>query len=93
MSPSGLNSALDFEATGSRLRDLGGRPNVPSGASSARRERRGRDRPSGLPGLAMRYHFPRVLAPLRADARFGGIMERVHEFWGMEPDGSFPEGE
>ena len=45
------------------------------------------------PTLVMHYHFPRVLAPLRADARFGGIMERVHEFWGLEPDGSFPEGE
>ena len=45
------------------------------------------------PTLVMHYHFPRVLAPLRADPRFGGIMERVHESWGLEPDGSFPEVE
>jgi len=45
------------------------------------------------PALAMHFHFPHEFEPLRADPRFESLMERVHESWGLEPDGSLPGGE
>jgi len=42
------------------------------------------------PSLAMHYHFPDVLGPLRSEAKFQAVMAALHQFWGLEPDGSLP---
>jgi DNA-binding SARP family transcriptional activator/tetratricopeptide (TPR) repeat protein len=49
------------------------------------------ERWAAWPTLAMHFHFPDELRPLREDPRFDEIMTRVHDFWGLKPDGSLPE--
>lgn len=34
----------------------------------------------------LRYFFPDVLAPLRRDARFAGVLQRLDQNWGAAPD-------
>ncbi len=56
-----------------------------------RRRWRSAERWAAWPTPAMHFHFPDELRPLREDPRFDEIMTRVHDFWGLKPDGSLPE--
>ncbi|NBC19363.1 MAG: hypothetical protein GVY18_18815 [Bacteroidetes bacterium] len=39
----------------------------------------------------VRYFFPRALGPLRDDARYESLIQRVNQAWGLHADGSLPE--
>jgi hypothetical protein len=41
----------------------------------------------------IRYFFPDVLGPLRDDPRYDALIRRVNQAWGLEPDGSLPDGD
>jgi DNA-binding SARP family transcriptional activator/tetratricopeptide (TPR) repeat protein len=43
------------------------------------------------PTLAIHYHFPQILGPLRDDGRLAPILASARRFWGLEPDGSLPD--
>ncbi len=45
------------------------------------------------PTIPLHHHFPRLLAGLRADARFERLIGRVRRGWGLNEDGSMPGGE
>jgi hypothetical protein len=40
----------------------------------------------------LRYFLPATLGSLRDDPRFDRFLERMHTHWGLNPDGSLPEG-
>ncbi len=42
------------------------------------------------PTIPLHHHFPRLLAALRADARFERLIGRVRRDWGLNEDGSMP---
>lgn len=39
----------------------------------------------------VRYFFPQALGPLRDDARYENLIQRVNRAWGLNADGSLPE--
>ena len=40
------------------------------------------------PALVMHHYYPEVLAPLRADDRFGPVLTALRTYYGLAPDGS-----
>jgi len=40
---------------------------------------------------SLRYHFPRILGPLRAETRFAALLERIDRAWGVGPGSALPQ--
>lgn len=42
--------------------------------------------------IRIRYLFPHLLAPLRDDPRYERLIRDLNQAWGLNPDGSLPDG-
>lgn len=54
---------------------------------------RQRETSAGGLTITLRHYYPDILGPLRRDPRWDALVREINVAWGLDPDGSVPDGE